>query len=369
MYTQAVGPILQLNWSEIEEENCELRTNRHKTGKVYTVHIFIQPDRRQFLRQQREKVIEEFKTEPKFIFASSKNTVDGTICRGLQEVFQLYFGDDPQKVNFNANSIRKFWERMWTNIKGQVTEGVNRAHFAQTAHSEKTAHEKYLSKNGTREERNQVLDIYLDRLGNRRDDEVLEEFIPAPPNEDVNSDFEDDVNEGERIAPKTPLPLALVKRFNLLRDSLQVHNSTPVQTSSSSQHVAPQQEDPEPVRSHNPGLQPAPKPRNPAPQHKSKQTVARPRDSLDSTIEDHQGSAVQSYMKSLRNFRSKPGKPEWTEEQREACRLFENCRGTVNRNEVKKRIEEGGFVLTDAQCDRIYEKIKTAVHVFKPKKH
>ena len=26
---------------------------------------------------------------------------------------------------------------MWTNIKGQVTEGVNRAHFAQTAHSEK----------------------------------------------------------------------------------------------------------------------------------------------------------------------------------------------------------------------------------------
>ena len=99
---------------------------------------------------------------------------------------------------------------MWTNIKGQVSEGVNRAHFAQTAHSEKTAHERYLSRNGTREERNQVLDIYLDRLKNRHNDEVPEQDFtpyPPPPNEEVNSDFEDDVIEGESSVPSTPLPL------------------------------------------------------------------------------------------------------------------------------------------------------------------
>ena len=269
-----------MNWSEfqqIEYKNCELRTNKHKTGKVYTVHTYTQPDQRQFLKLQREKFIDEFKVEPKFIFASSKTAVDGTICHGLQEVFQQYFGDDPQKVRFNANSIRKFWERMWTNIKGQVSEGVNRAHFAQTAHSEKTAHERYLSRNGIREERNQVLDIYLDRLKNRHNSGAG--VHTSPPNEEVNSDFEDDVSEGESSVPSTLLLLPPLKRFNVLRDSLQICNSTASLPSCPQQGIS-QQVDPQsnrPQTAQQPAQQPAPQPaQHPAPQPCRGQKQTRP---------------------------------------------------------------------------------------------
>ena len=163
-----------------------------------------------------------------------------------------------------------------------------------------------------------------------------------------------------------------MKRFNVLRDSLQICNSTPSLPScpqqGASKQVDPQSNRPQPAQ--QPATQPAPQPaQHPAPQPRCGQKETRPRDSLDSTLEeDRQDSAVQSYMKSLRNFSSKPGRLEWTQDQRDACGLFEECRGTVNRNDVKKRIEEGGFVLTDAQCDRIYEKIKTAVQVFKSKR-
>ena len=154
------GPILNLTWEEFEEierSNQELTTNKHKTGKIYTVHVFIQEDQRKFLRAMRVKYIEEFGVDGNFIFASAANKVENGISRSIREEFKTLFGDDPAKVRFNANSIRKFWERLWSIIKGNVSEGVNKAHLVLTAHSEKTAQEHYLSKNATRQDRMQVL--------------------------------------------------------------------------------------------------------------------------------------------------------------------------------------------------------------------
>ena len=120
------GPILQITWDEFEEiasTNKELTTNQHKTGKFYTVHIYIQDDQRAFLRKMKAKYVEEYKSEPIFLFSSSVNKVESSISRGLQEVFLQKFGDDPALVRFNSNSIRKFWESMWTVIKPNVSEG------------------------------------------------------------------------------------------------------------------------------------------------------------------------------------------------------------------------------------------------------
>ena len=80
-------------------------------------------------------------------------------------------GDNPGKVRYNANSIRNFWERLWIVIKTKVSDGITEAHFAPTAHIEKTAREKYLHRNGTEEERAHELHVYSDRLANRREDE------------------------------------------------------------------------------------------------------------------------------------------------------------------------------------------------------
>ena len=122
------GPILNLTWEEFDrivETNEELTTNKHKTGKFYTVHIFIQEDQRNFLRAMRAKYIEEFGCDSKLIFASPVNKVEHTISRSIQEVLKTLFGDSPDDVRFNSNSIGKFWERMWSrNIKSTVSEGT-----------------------------------------------------------------------------------------------------------------------------------------------------------------------------------------------------------------------------------------------------
>ena len=85
----------------------------------------------------RVKYIEEFGVDGIFIFASAANKVESGNSRSIREEFKTLLGDDSAKVRFNANSIRKFWERLWSIIKGNVSEGVNKAHLAQRAHSEK----------------------------------------------------------------------------------------------------------------------------------------------------------------------------------------------------------------------------------------
>ena len=104
---------------------------------------------------------------------------------------------------------------------------MTRAHFAQTAHSEKTAREKCLSKNGTREERRFLLDIYSKRLqqcSNEENDSEAESMV-SPSIEDY-SDLEAP-QQSEPSAPPTPIekPPA-VTRFNMIRDSLQSRPSS-----------------------------------------------------------------------------------------------------------------------------------------------
>ena len=122
-------------------------------------------------------------------FASSVNKVETGISQGLREGFQELFQDTPEKVRYKANSIRKFWERLWNVLKNKVSHGITKTHFAQTAHSEKTAMEKYLHQNGAEEERTLVLGIYSERLANRRDaEDSLSEKTSR-----LDSDLEDEM--------------------------------------------------------------------------------------------------------------------------------------------------------------------------------
>ena len=125
---------------------------------------------------------------------------------------------------------------------------------------------------------------------------------------------------------------------------------------------------PQPVNS--PVSQPAGEPQ--IRQAKSNKQKTMKRESLNSTLEEdstlEEKRLVDTYLRSKRIFRVNPGKPEWTEEQKKACRLFESCRYTVSRMDVWKTVAEGGYELTEAQCDRIYDKVKAAVQVFKKAK-
>ena len=264
--------------------------------------------------------MEEFGVTPRYVFASTVNKVESSICRGLQEVFYETFGDNPAEVRFNANSIRKFWERMWTVIKGQVSERVTKAHLAQTAHSEKTAQERYLSKNGTREDRIEVLHIYADRLlGPKEDEDGVHENCAAPEDEQVDSDFHDSQALNESLVPPTSLfPTPQETRFNLIRDSLQPSPLATI-TANDSHH----------------------------PPSTLVNRIARPmqptaRDSLNSTLEERiELTAVDKIMKSLRNFRVKANAPPWSEEEKKACLLFTSCRGLFSSPRYGKGSKKG----------------------------
>ena len=175
-----------------------------------------------------------------------------------------------------------------------------------------------------------VLEIYSERLLRGQEDEIdITKKLPASAVNEVESDLEADPPSPrpERPSPSTsssPYP-SPVTRFHAIRSSLQI----------------------------------TPRPVQPA-----------PRESMNYTFDEAQeneNALTTAYLKSLRNFRVKPGKPEWTDQQKKACLLFEKCRSTVNQNDVKKRIEEAGIALTEEQCHRIYNKIKTAIQVFKKK--
>ena len=86
--------------------------------------------------------MEECGASPRYVFASTVNKVESSVCRGRHEFLYETFGGNPAEVRFKASSIQKYCELMWTRIKGQVSEGVTKNQIVQTPHSEKTVQEK-----------------------------------------------------------------------------------------------------------------------------------------------------------------------------------------------------------------------------------
>ena len=333
------GPILHLDWDDlavIEETEEPVATDRHKTGKYFAVHLFLQEDQRALLKKMRDCFFSENGIESQYIFASKKNKVERSISRHLQETFQDLFGDSLSEVRFNANSIRKYWERRWKEIKMkiQITEGVNKAHLAQTAHGEKRHKDVYIGKEGSNQGRKELLSIYdkdlrEDPESNENDDQAEEQ--PAAVSD---SEISDDNNEAAQESPqKSPV----VKGFNTIRNSLNTSNTAHAATHASP-HAATQ----------------------------STSSSASSRASLNSTLgSDNTSEVRKKFEKSLRTFRVKAGEQKWTDDEKKACLLFKDIHVTVSLEDVKARLLEGGFKLDASSSFRISNKLKAAVRILK----
>ena len=73
----------------------------------------------------------------------------------ISEAFTDLYGDNPEEVRFNANSVRKFWEKRVTEL--QLNENEKQAHLTQTANSKTTANKHY--KRVSHADRQAVLNI------------------------------------------------------------------------------------------------------------------------------------------------------------------------------------------------------------------
>ena len=340
------GPLLALTWEDVKyiEENSVLETDRHKTGKFYTLYLKIKADQIPLLYKLKETFADENDSmESKYVFSSKQNKIERSISKHIQEFFFTLFGDDPNEVRFNANSIRKYCERRWKSFIGKVPEGVTKAHLAQTAHNKTTAEDIYIGREGTSEDRDQLLSIYCDDLSSDIPPEEAEEAEEAEVDDkesDVESDFEAP-EEPHPIDPQTPMetPICsepIVRRFNAIRPSV---NLTPINP------VTPTEQ--------------------PAAIVTREQTVtadARRRSTIGQSSED---VLREKFIKSLKSFRVKLGAPAWTDPEKKACLLFSGVSSTVSVPDIKARCEEAGIRLSNDAHLRIYTKLKSAVQVFK----
>ena len=225
--------------------------------------------------------------------------IETCISRSLQETFH---GDNPEKVRYNANSIRNFWKRLWIVIKTKVSDGITEAHFAQTAHIEKTAREKYLHRNGTEEERAHELQVYSDRLANRREDEgsLSEKSSQAHLMHSWTRIWKMSCPSFQYSGPvSTKLrPAADLFWHGTLYSELPYIN-----------HTRPFQQLPHAKQT---AL---------VPHSQQKHRAPPKRDSWNSHRESPVGTAVTKFHTSMTIFRIRKGLPEWSEGSTEACLL------------------------------------------------
>ena len=295
------GPLLGVTWEDVKyiEENSVLETDRHKSGKFYTLYLKIKADQIPLLYKLKETFADENNSmESKYVFSSKQNKIERSNSKHIQETFFALFGDDPNEVRFNANSITKYWERQWKSFIGKVPEGVTKAHLAQTAHNKTTAEDIYIGREGTSEDRDQLLSIYCDDLSsdNPEPEEAEEAEEAVDDKESDVSDFEEP-EEQHPIDPQTPMetPICsnepIVRRFNAIRPSV---NVTPINT------VTPTEQ--------------------PAANVTREQTVtadARRRSTIGQSSEE---VLREKFIKSSKSFRVKSGATKWTDpEKKHAC--------------------------------------------------
>ena len=165
------GPLLELKWQQFEnilKKGLTLETDDHKTGHVYDVGLRLEKDQIQFFEEMRSRTVELYGQETKFVFSNSKFTQEKRMAQLLCMTFQEIFGDDPDEVRFNANSVRKFWEKIQAI---GIPSNLMNAHLAQTAHAQKTADMHYVGLEA--EDRGKLMDLYnKDLIEEVEDDNV-----------------------------------------------------------------------------------------------------------------------------------------------------------------------------------------------------
>ena len=174
-------PVLDLTWEKLEEIKSKgsVLTSRHKTGKYYDVALRVEQDQTPLLEKLKKSYTREQTEISPFIFATRTGKKDRSMSKQIQEIFQQRFGDKPEKVKFNSNSIRKYREERMQQLRidEQMAPVVLSEHLQQTGHTQQTAQKHYMAPN--LENRNKLLDLLVNDLRTVEEDCEDEEAAPA----------------------------------------------------------------------------------------------------------------------------------------------------------------------------------------------
>ena len=342
------GPLLKLKWKQFEnilKKGLTLETDDHKTGHVYDVCLRLEKDQIQFFEEMRSRTVELYGHETEFVFSNSKFTQETRMAQLLCMTFQELFGDDPDEVRFNANSVRKFWEKRIQAIG--IPSNFMNAHLAQTAHAQKTADMHYVGLEA--EDRGKLMDLYNKDLNEEVEDDNVD-------SSDTDS-LESDEDTGTCVPSEEPCPPS-------------TSSARPTRANAASVEV-----EVEPPQPSSPV--PAPRPRSMG------------RISLNSTcdlrmgsprttkrqLETHESPAAkiakpdnkklskrEKFIKSMKKFRDTKNHI-WTEEEKKACEAFYTANNSNVLKDVRETLKEVDIELSDCSYKFIYAKIKSAFQV------
>ena len=155
MQVFTVIPQPRTEWQATDPNEIEL-TNRHKTGYIGPVALHIRDDQIPLLEHLRKTFQAAYNFNPKYVFGNTISKCKPTDSSQVTNVFKKFFGDDPQKLKFSSNSIRKYKDTRNNDIRGQLSDDFVRTHFAQAAHCEKTALKNYVHPNNCKNLRAEV---------------------------------------------------------------------------------------------------------------------------------------------------------------------------------------------------------------------
>ena len=354
------GPLLNITWSAFDtylRNGLVYETNEHKTGKFYDVAIKMESDQVLFINELRQRMNFEFGSPSVFVFSNKKNCPETRMAFLISEAFTDLYGDNPEEVRFNANSVRKFWEKRVTEL--QLNENEKQAHLAQTAHSETTANKHY--KRVSHADRQAVLNIYKEQLENipeenQEDDQGQGETTRKRPH--VAAPVK---NTPAVVSEAKPIPLILASlnsTFDLntpkRRRNSDLSKDTDSGTNDDGDDSYDDDNDSEDDGDNDEALTGSHKTTSPVPL-----APAGPSTSIPPPAKKLKKSAQrEKIIRSMEKFRA--AKNPWTETEKQACKLFHTASPGICTEDVRSRLKEFDFDLPKESCEKIYHKIKTA---------
>ena len=160
---------------------------------------------------------------PDLIFGTKKGTHDRSLAREITATFAAKFGDNPNDVRFNANSMRKYREVRMQELsqKQVITPAVLSEHLHQTGHTQQTPEKHYMSAN-VRNRIQSLNHLVNDLYTVPEAEEVTASLPPSPPppalppndTTDTNDTIGDATLE-ERQARQKKVEVAETSKLNL----------------------------------------------------------------------------------------------------------------------------------------------------------
>ena len=140
-----VGILMSFTTEELENytPGTFIRSNKHKTGSLFTNYAYITQSEKTILRELHAEYEDKYGVKPTSIFPGVNDneltTQSSTIARLMKKLFNI------SAYKFHPNACRKVWETYYEKNKEQIPIELRKIFESNSAHSDKTREKHYVA--------------------------------------------------------------------------------------------------------------------------------------------------------------------------------------------------------------------------------